>query len=186
MKVADLKKGTVYAWAHSHGADIRRIEEFTKVEYLGPAKAEYDRYRPTKKLNSGMVRVKFLARWHGRLTWGGYTIEDVPEGAERDVKGQEIMMAWADLEERAGETLKAGVAMQRYLEDLRHVVHEIEPDCLVDHEHGWNYYHSDKDKRPRVEVNLHISDEGTRFDPEDGMVKMPVEFFRKLLMGVKV
>lgn len=179
MRMADLKKGTVYAWKFGYESDIRILHNFIKVEYLGPVKAVYDRYRPTKRLNSGKIIVKLLQEYKGSDRWSSTPPVVHPIGHEMEIVGKELLLSWDDLVERAGETHAASLAAEAYLQSMKDLIKEFDPKLSVDHE-SWRR-RGDVD----IEINLRHSDHDIEFDPEDVQVQMKAETLRKLISGVR-
>jgi hypothetical protein len=177
--MSDLKKGTIYAWQIAGGGDIRRLENFVRVEYLGPAEPHYDKYRPTKKLNVGVIRVKLLQEHKLYVRWSSEPPQLLPIGHVVEVDAKALLLAWADLVERAGETHAASLAAEAYMQSLKDLLKEVAPELTIDHAYSRSY-----NDRSDIQVNLHHGDSDTEFDPTDVEVSLQAEVFRKLLQGV--
>lgn len=185
MRMTELHRNVIYAMnkGYSTYVDVREPHEIVKVEYLGPAPAQYDKYRPGKKLNPGMVRVRMLEAAYVKG-------KDRKKGDEFDTDAKTLVLTWADLEERRGASTKAIEVRKNYFLELKHLVAEVDPQIIFTDEDGWRYRHdrSREQSQRTIEVTLHLTEENTKFDPTDGYnnhVSMPVELFRKLLQGVK-
>lgn len=179
MKLSDLKRGTVYAWKIGYSSDIRHLENFVRVRYISPTVARYDKYRPDKKLNRGMILVELLQEYRLGSRWDEPKL--LPVGTRHEIDAKDLLLSWDDLAERAGETHDAALQAEAYMQSLKDLIKEIAPKLTVDHER-WN---GSMDKAD-IMVNLRHGDQDTEFDPDDAQVSMHAETFRKLLQGVKV
>lgn len=179
MRMSDLKKGTVYAWKVGGSSDIRRLENFIRVEYIGPTPARYDKFRPDKKLNKGTINVKMLQEHTVYDRWNSDNRKVYKVGDTMEVDAKSILISWDALVEAAGETHAAALQAEAYMQSLKDLLKEVAPELTIDH----TYWHSSRDKAD-VEVNLRHGETDKEFDPTDADISMKAETFRKLLQGV--